>query len=251
MILRVYLVVIMFYPDQTVTNLQKRPIPRHVAIIMDGNRRWARKRLGVDLFQGHWEGAKTLLNIIEASQEIGVKVFTVYAFSTENWSRSPQEIQALFHIIESYLKENEKPMVQKGIRFDTIGNPEPLPDSLQAVVKRVKESTKNGKGIDFIAALNYGGRDEIRRACVKLVEKKLLPQEITEEQIEKLLDTAPWGHPDLLIRTSGEMRVSNFLLWQMAYTEIFVTDVLWPDFTPENLLEAVLNFQSRERRRGI
>ncbi len=245
------------YEAHEVASLHKSPIPHHVALIMDGNRRWERKQAvkGMpSLLGGHWAGARALVEIVEAAQELGIKVLTVYGFSTENWTRPRKEIDLLMQIFEAYLQANRQKMRNEGVRFDVIGDQTPLPESLRDEVKRTKEATKDGDQIDFIIALNYGGRDDMRRAIVKVGEacaqKKIMPEEITEELIGSFLDTSPWGDPDLLIRTSGECRISNFLLWQLAYAEIYVTDVLSPDFTPREFLKAIENYQRRQRRLG-
>lgn len=245
-----------FFLEEEILALHERPIPRHVAIIMDGNRRWVQKHPLAHLqpFNGHWEGAHTLQDIVEAAQEIGIEVLTVYAFSTENWARPKREIEMLFRIFETYLTNNKQRMIDNGVRFDVIGTLTPFPAALRHRIEEVREATREGNQIDFIIALNYGGRDEMRRAVTQIVEdcmhQKIKPQDITEELIGSYLDTSRWGDPDLLIRTSGELRVSNFLLWQLAYAEIYVTNVLWPDFTPKDFLKAVESYQERQRRRG-
>lgn len=245
------------YSDEELARVQASPVPRHVAIIMDGNRRWAKKQnltAVTHILKGHWQGASILSTIVEAASDLGIKVLTVFAFSTENWSRSSQEIDFLLNVFDTFLKENCSKMVEKGVRFDTLGDLTPFPDTLKKEIERVREATKEGKKIDFLVALNYGGRDEIRRALTSIVTDVLAgaldKNSLSEKTISQYLDTAQIADPDLLIRTSGEMRLSNFLLWQMAYSEVFVTDVLWPDFTPRDLLIAVLDFQKRTRRLG-
>jgi undecaprenyl diphosphate synthase len=244
-----------FYSVEEMNFLQKSPIPGHVAIIMDGNRRWAKNTFSpLNPLNGHWAGAKAIFKIVQAAQEMGIKVLTVYGFSTENWTRSPEELETLFSVFQTYLKENRQLMIEKGVRLHTIGDLRPFSESLRREVFLTQEATKESKNIDLVVALNYGGRDEIKRAFHRLLNdfnrKKVTFEDITEELISKYLDTSPWGDPELLIRTSGEMRISNFLLWQLAYCEIYVTDVLWPDFTPKELLQAVRAFQNRERRQG-
>lgn len=247
----------LFYSPQEVAALQRRPLPRHVAIIMDGNRRWVKRNslaAAASQFKGHWVGAAVLADIVEAADALGIEVLTVFAFSTENWSRSEKEIEAIFSIIETYLKNNCEKMCENGVRFDVIGDLTPFPSYLKKEIARVKEATQEGKKIDLVIALNYGSRDEMRRVVTKIAEdyaaQKIKKNAITEEFISEYLDTARWGDPDLLIRTSGEMRISNFMLWQMAYAEMYVTDVLWPDFTPDELLKAVKSYQERQRRMG-
>ena len=226
-------------------------IPKHVAVIMDGNRRWAKQR-GLSPIAGHWEGAEVLTDIVRAASEIGIETVTVYAFSTENWLRSEQEIESLQNLFELYLTKKKEAMLRDGIRLDTIGDLTRFPRSLQEAFEGVKRATDRCRKINLVLALNYGARDEIRRAMVKIFEKaeKMSPEELTEELISKHLDTSRWGDPELMIRTSGEYRVSNFLLWQISYAEIYVTEKLWPDFSPKDLLEAVEDFQKRGRRFG-
>lgn len=232
----------------------KADVPRHVAIIPDGNRRWAKKQSLKDLMRGHWAGASNLTKIVEAASDMGIKVLTVYSFSTENWQRPKIETNTLFNIFERYLRENRPKMVSEGVRFHTIGDLSPFPDKLKKEIATSREQTANGTTLDLVLAMNYGARDEIKRAMISMgraVQKgELDPRKICEKMIASHLDTHPFGDPDLLIRTSGELRVSNFLLWQLAYTEMYVTDVLWPDFTSRDLLDAVLDFQKRNRRLG-
>lgn len=247
-----------YFTQDQLKSLDQKYIPNHVAIIMDGNRRWAKKRNLASLsraFTGHWAGAKNILDIVGAAKEIGIKVLTVYAFSTENWSRSKAEIQTIISIFEEYLEKNLKKMIENGIKFSTIGDLTPFPEALKNQISISKDATKACNEIELVIAMNYGGRDDIRRAAIALAEdfaqKKVFKNEITEEFFRKYLDTAVWEDPDLLIRTSGEMRVSNFLLWQISYSEVHVTDVLWPDFSPQDLLNAIIDFQKRERRVGL
>jgi len=224
-------------------------VPKHVAVLMDGNRRWARKRDLPDAM-GHWEGADVLTEIVRAASELGIKTMTMYVFSTENWQRSEDEVEALMNILEFNLVRKRQQMVDEGVRLSSIGNLSRLPASVQNALDETKKATAHCTRINLVLAINYGGRDEIRRAVAKIIEQKISPEQVTEELIAKHLDTAPFGDPDLVIRPSGEYRLSNFLLWQVSYAEIYVTQTLWPDFTPKNLLEAVIDFQSRKRRRG-
>lgn len=234
----------------------RAPLPRHIAIIMDGNRRWAKRHFlkNRNPLGGHWVGADVLTTLVEAASDLGIKILTVYAFSTENWERSTLEVNTLLEILENSLNKQRPKMIQQGVRFHVIGDITPFPLSLKKSIQMSLCETEKGNQIDFVVALNYGGRDEIRRGIQKMiqevVEGKLSKESITEETISHYLDTAPFGDPDLLIRTSGEERISNFLLWQLAYTELYVTETLWPDFTPRDLLKAVLDFQKRQRRRG-
>ncbi|MBF8263748.1 MAG: uppS [Parachlamydiales bacterium] len=228
-------------------------VPRHIAILMDGNRRWARMKKLAPMV-GHWEGAEVLDHIVRAAVQLGVKTLTVYAFSTENWNRSDSEIESLMNIFEMYLLRKKEMMVREGICLDAIGDLTRLPSRVRSAFDQTRQATRNCQKINLILALNYGGRDEIRRAILQILErndeKKILPEELTEHYISQFLDTKRWGDPELFIRTSGELRVSNFLLWQLSYSEFYVTDVLWPAFAPKDLLQAVIAFQTRQRRLG-
>ncbi|MCH9626179.1 MAG: Ditrans,polycis-undecaprenyl-diphosphate synthase ((2E,6E)-farnesyl-diphosphate specific) [Chlamydiales bacterium] len=241
-----------YFTSQELTLVLKNPAPKHVAIIMDGNRRWAQKQASP--FMGHAAGAAILPDIVEASLDLGLEVLTVFAFSTENWRRSPQEVAILLQIFQNYLDEQCSRMVEQGVRFHVIGDPSPFSEQFKETIEETRRATCSGQEMDFVVALNYGGRDDLRRALSKItqevLEKKIQLEDITEEKISLSLDTANFRDPDLFIRTSGEKRVSNFLLWQLAYTEVYVTDTLWPDFTPRDLLMAVLDFQKRHRRVG-
>lgn len=228
-------------------------VPRHIAIIMDGNRRWAIQN-GLSPIMGHWKGAEILTDIVRAAAQLGVQTLTVYAFSTENWGRSEVEVDALMNLFEVYLERKRDLMVREGIKLDAIGDLSRLPPRVQTAFQETKAATEHSNKINLVLALNYGARDEIRRAVIKILhdneQLKKDPLEITEEYIARHLDTKPWGDPELMIRTSGELRVSNFLLWQICYSEIFVTDVLWPDFSPNELFDAILSYQTRRRRYG-
>lgn len=228
-------------------------VPYHIAIIPDGNRRWARRHRS-DPQEGHREGADILLDVMSAALDLGVKIVTFYAFSTENWNRSPEEVSALMDLIAFYLMNQRAEMIRKGIQFDTIGDISQLNSFLTTIIQETKEATKDCQHIKLILALNYGSRDEMRRAFQAMLEDydkgTLTKQAVSEQTIKQYLDTAHLPDPDLLIRTSGEMRISNFLLWQISYAEIYTTPVLWPDFTPQHLLEAILDYQTRDRRWG-
>lgn len=241
-----------FHPSQ-LARVDRSRLPRHIAIIPDGNRRWAKKRLS-SVQEGHREGADTLMEIVKAAQELDIKGITFYTFSTENWNRPPQEVVALMALFTNYLTEQCEEMVLSGIKLETIGNLETLPSFLQKTIQETKLATRHCDKITLILALNYGARDEICRAFKSMLEdydRKFLDKEdINEAAISRYLDTHQWGDPDLLIRTSGELRVSNFLLWQISYSEIHVAPVLWPDFTPQHLIEAIIDFQGRQRRWG-
>jgi undecaprenyl diphosphate synthase len=245
--------------DSSCTSLQKggkissAGVPHHVAIAMDGNRRWAARRF-MPALAGHWRGAEAITKVVKAASNFGIKVLTLYAFSTENWNRSQTEVSELMDVIAYYLKKQLSFMLTEGIRLGFIGDLSKLPIDLQQLIHHTCELTKEGQQIEMILALNYGGRDEICRAFKGILdqcEKGLLKKEdISEDLISQHLDTARWKDPDLFIRTSGEQRLSNFLLWQFAYTEVYITKTLWPDFAEQHLLEALLAYQQRERRLG-
>jgi len=233
--------------------LDPNRVPKHVAIIMDGNRRWAKQK-GLPPIVGHWEGAEVLTEVVRSAADMGIKTLTVYSFSTENWGRPGSEIDSLMNIFELYLIRKRDLMIREKIRLDAIGDLSHLPDRVKIAFNETRQATQGGDRINLVLALNYGSRDEIRRAIVKILQenqgKKIDYDSITEEYISGYLDTTPWGDPEFLIRTSGEVRLSNFLLWQLSYAELYVTDVLWPDFSPKNLYEAVLSYQQRTRRLG-
>lgn len=231
----------------------ENPPPYHVAIIMDGNRRWAKLK-GMPTAFGHWKGAETLTNIVKAAADLGVKVLTVYAFSTENWFRHEDEVNYLMELFENYLLQQKESMIEMGVKLDAIGDLSRLPDRLLKVLLEVKQATELGSRIELVLALSYGGRNEILRGVKALLldceSGKIDKQKIDESVFSGYLDTAKWPDPDLLIRTSGENRLSNFLLWQLCYTEVVITDVLWPDFEKKNLENAVNEYRTRRRRRG-
>lgn len=241
-----------FHPTQ-LARLNRSRVPRHIAIIPDGNRRWAKKRL-LDPEEGHEEGIDMLMEITKAAQELGVEVLTFFAFSTENWSRTQEEIAALMELFSCYLIEQQEEMRQWGIKLETIGDLTGLPPFLNQAIHDTKLATQSCDKTRLVLALNYGSRNELCRAFKAILEdyeaNDLKKEEINEQTINRYLDTSPWGDPELLIRTSGELRVSNFLLWQISYTELYVDSVLWPDFTSQHLLEAILDYQKRERRWG-
>lgn len=246
----------LFKPAE-IAAIRQKALPAHVAIIMDGNRRWARKNAFSELkstFEGHNSGAMALLQIIKAAVEIGIKTLTVYGFSTENRGRSAHEVETVYHIIERYLKDNRQLMKEEGVKFSTIGDFNTLPSTLKEEVELARRQTQEGKNLEVILALNYGARDEItrafRRIADQIIEGAVKKEAISEELIGQFLDTSGRVDPDLLIRTSGEMRLSNFLLWQLAYAEIYLTDTLWPDFSAHHFYKAISDFQARERRIG-
>lgn len=241
------------YSQGDLALLDPDKIPSHVAIIMDGNRRWA-KRQGLPAMMGHWKGADTLFKIVKAASEIGIKTLTVFSFSTENWNRAREEVDALMHLFKVYLVKERAAMIREGVRLQTIGDLKRLPSFVINELEHSKACTAHCKKIDLVLAINYGGRDDIRRAFVSMMadyEKgKLLKEQISEQLISQYLDTSQWPDPELLIRTSGENRQSNFLLWQLCYSEFYLTDVLWPDFNEQALLQAIHTVQKRQRRLG-
>jgi undecaprenyl diphosphate synthase len=229
------------------------PPPHHVAIIMDGNRRWAHLK-GMPTAFGHWKGAETLTDVVKAASDLNIKVLTVYAFSTENWFRNQDEVDYLMELFETYLMGQKQFMIEMGVKLDAIGDLSRLPEKLLKVLLEVKEATRLGNKIELVLALSYGGRNEILRGIKAILQDyevgKIDKQKLDEAVISGYLDTAKWPDPDLLIRTSGENRLSNFLLWQLCYTEVVITDVLWPDFEKKNLEDAVNEYRTRRRRRG-
>ena len=230
-----------------------RNIPQHVAIIMDGNGRWAKKR-GLARTAGHYQGAKVVEQILEDADHMGIRYLTVYAFSTENWSRPQAEVKTLMNLLRTYMKTSLAKCAKNNVRIRVIGDKTRLDADLQEAIRNLEQDTRNNTGISFQIAINYGGRDELRRAAAQIARQVqdglLRPEEITEETISDHLDTAGIPDPDLLIRTSGEERISNFLIWQCAYTEYYFTDVTWPDFNKEELERAVEAYRHRERRMG-
>ena len=242
-----------FFKVSELAGISAQRVPRHVAIIPDGNRRWAADHATTS-HDGHRHGADVVLDIVQAAKELAIEVVTIYTFSTENWRRPPADIDALFLLLDGYLKNQCLTMQRNGVRLHTIGDLTQLPERLQTTVEETRQATEHCTDIDFVLALNYGGRDDIRRACTAIAKKvaaeELSAEAITEETIANHLDTLPWGDPDLLIRAGGELRISNFLIWQLSYSEIYSCDVFWPDFTPHHLLDAVKEFQRRNRRVG-
>jgi undecaprenyl diphosphate synthase len=233
--------------------IDRQRLPRHIAIIMDGNGRWAQKR-GLPRSMGHKAGVEAIRDVVKSCSNLGIEVLTVYAFSTENWRRPKEEVRVLMSLLTDYLRKELDELHGNNVRIRMIGDMSQLPLEAQHELKNSMRKTLNNTGLVLNLALNYGGRAEIthvvRRITEAVAQGKLKPQEISEETIDNALFTSGLPDPDLLIRTSGEMRLSNFLLWQLAYTEIVVTDCLWPDFNAEELIEAIKAFQKRERRFG-
>ena len=236
------------------TNFNKDQLPKHVAIIMDGNGRWAEKR-SLNRVAGHQKGIKRVKEIIRASKNIGIEVLTLYAFSTENWNRPHLETKALMALLRRFLLAEGNELITNNIRLKTIGTIEDLPKEVTALIQDVIGKTKDNTGMILNAALSYSGRSEIIRAVKNIAsdikQGKITSQQIDETIFSNYLFTSELPDPDLLIRTSGEHRISNFLLWQMAYTELYITDTLWPDFTEKDLIRALEDYQKRERRFGL
>ncbi len=224
-------------------------LPRHVAIIMDGNGRWAAQR-HLPRVEGHRAGIDSVRDVVESSARIGIGVLTLYAFSVENWKRPATEVSTLMMLLKRYLRLELNTLLKNNIRFNVIGRPDELAPDVRRELESGQAKTSTCTGMLFNIALNYGGRAEIVDALKRAIAQGLAPGDIDESTIGGLLYTAGQPDPDLLIRTSGEMRVSNFLLWQIAYSEIWVTETLWPDFRKRHLLDAILAFQKRERRYG-
>ena len=228
-------------------------VPEHIAIILDGNGRWAKMR-NMPRNYGHTQGSKNVETICKEAYQMGVKYLTVYAFSTENWRRPKEEVDLLMKLLKSYLKDCVKISTKNDMRVRILGDIFALPVDMQESIRTLEEASKNNKGLQFQVALNYGGRDELLRAMKKAAaycEKEgRKMEELTEEQFAQFLDTAGIPDPDLLIRTSGEQRTSNFLPWQLAYSEMYFPEVLWPDFDKEALLDAIRYYNTRERRFG-
>lgn len=228
-------------------------IPQHVAIILDGNGRWAKKHF-MPRNVGHSQGAKTVEQICEDAWDLGIKYLTVYAFSTENWNRPQSEVQLLMKLLRKYLIDCIERTSKNNMRVRVIGEKSRLDDDIRTAIEELEEVSAANTGLNFTIALNYGSRDEITRAVRKIAgeckDGSLVPEEITEALISARLDTAELPDPDLMIRTSGEQRLSNWLLWQLAYTEFYFTDVLWPDFNKDELIRAIQYYNTRERRFG-
>ncbi len=222
-------------------------LPTHIAIIMDGNRRWAKKK-NLPIASGHKAGAETLQRVIEHCIEIGIKYLTVYAFSTENWKRDPKEVNDLMNLLREYLVKLEKDNQDRNTKICVIGDVTKLDSDLQDKICSIQSKTANNTGLTVNVALNYGGRDEILNAIKKLSAKEI--QDLTSDSFSEKLYTSGSPDPDLIIRTAGEQRLSNFLLWQCAYSEFWYTDILWPDFSDKTLEEAILAFNKRNRKFG-
>jgi undecaprenyl diphosphate synthase len=224
-------------------------LPAHVAVIMDGNGRWAAQR-HLPRVEGHRAGIDAVRDIVETSARLGIQVLTLYAFSVENWKRPPAEVSTLMMLLKRYLRSELSTLLKNDIRFKVVGRMEDLAPDIQAELRDAEGKTSNNAGMEFNIALNYGGRAEIVEAAKRIITAGVSADALDEAKFSEYLYTAGQPDPDLLIRTSGEMRVSNFLLWQIAYAEIWVTDTLWPDFRARHLLEAIVAYQKRDRRYG-
>jgi len=237
----------------TLEQVLKRPVPEHIAIIMDGNGRWAERR-GLPRLMGHRAGRGSVREVVEGCVELGVRVLTLYTFSLENWDRGEREVSGLMRILEQVLRDEREELKRNNVRLRTIGRVDLLPERSREILEDTRRYLADGTGLVLVLALSYGGRAEIVDAVRRIVEQdreRRIPRErIDESLIAQKLDTDGLPDPDLLIRTSGELRVSNFLLWQLAYAEFWVTDVLWPDFRRKHLYQAVYDFQRRSRRFG-
>lgn len=234
------------------TNMLKHngSVPRHIGIIMDGNRRWAQKR-GLTTSQGHEAGVKALVEIVDHCLALGVKNLTVYALSTENWrQRTRAEVQGIFNLLVKMVEEKKKEYQKKGVKMAILGDFQAFPRKVVRAIEAILKIVKENERLKVNVALNYGGRDEIIRAVRKVIKEGVPPGKINEESFRKFLYTNGEPDPDLIIRAGGEVRLSNFLIWQMSYSELYFTDTLWPDFSPKELDKAIKEFQKRQRRFG-
>jgi len=239
--------------ETTSSSGDEKPLPTHVAIIMDGNGRWARKRV-LNRVKGHERGTATVRTIVKASRELGIRYLTLYAFSTENWQRPKAEVTALMAILKNFLKSEKQEMLDQNIRLNTIGDTQRLPDAVKDLLLQTMDATAGNTGLTLTLALSYGGRTEIvnmvRELAGRVGRGETEAAAISEQVIEGALETRGMPDPDLMIRTSGEMRISNFMLWQLAYAELFFTDTLWPDFTRDEFEQILQAYQRRDRRFG-
>lgn len=230
--------------------IDKNNLPKHIAIIMDGNRRWAANR-GLPPEKGHEAGAKNLEEIVDYCRDIGVKYLTVYALSTENWrNRSAKEVKGIFNLLLRIVKEKREEYRRSGIRFFVLGNFQAFPLKVRAGIKKIMDIVLDKERIKFNVALNYGGRDEIVNAIKNIIKDGVKPEKVNEELVSKYLYTKDQPDPDLIIRPGGEYRLSNFLLWQLSYAELYFTDIFWPDFNSKQLDKAIIWYQQRHRRMG-
>lgn len=233
--------------NKTTTN--PKALPYHICFIIDGNRRWAREK-GLPTFRGHKKGMERVEEIVKYAQDLGIKIVTIYAFSTENWKRSEREVNYLMKLFEYFAKNKMNMAYKRGMRVRILGNLSGLPESLQRVLEKAIDLTKNNNKMIVNVALNYGGRDEITRTFKKLIALKIKPEKVSEDLINKNLDTVGLPDPDFIIRTSGEQRLSNFLPWQATYSELYFPKTYWPDFNKEQLDISITEYQRRRRRIG-
>jgi undecaprenyl diphosphate synthase len=224
-------------------------LPRHVAVIMDGNGRWAKKR-NLPRTEGHKAGSESVKEVVEACARLGIKYLTLYAFSRENWKRPEEEVRTLWKLLRNYLTGESKILIENNLKLKVIGEKKGIPYFVRRELARVERVTRNNQRMTIVLALNYGGRQEIIEAIRRWLKRKNRLEDLNEEVFSRYLDTSGIPNPDLLIRTSGEMRLSNFLIWQCAYTELWITPVLWPDFQKKHLFKAIIDYQKRERRFG-
>jgi undecaprenyl diphosphate synthase len=236
-----------------IADINKENIPEHIAIIMDGNGRWAKKEGSIRTI-GHESGVKSVREVVEGGVELGVEYLTLYAFSTENWNRPKEEVETLMNILVNSILNERETLMKQGIRLNAIGQLDQLPSDCITTLNQVIEETSSNSNMTLTLALSYSGRWDLTTAMQKIGKEikdgKINPEDVTADLITSHLSTNGIPDPALMIRTSGEMRISNFLLWQLAYSELYITEVLWPDFTKENLADAIINYQSRERRFG-
>jgi len=232
------------------TKLDKKRIPKHIGIIMDGNRRWAAKK-GLTAVQGHEAGVKALVKIVEHCLELGIDTLTIYALSTENWrKRAKKEVEGIFNLLLKLVEEKKEEYKEKGIKLAILGNFQAFPKKVVRAIEEMLSVVKTHERLKVNVALNYGGRDEIIRAVQKIVKEEIPSKKINEKMFNEFLYTNGESDPDLVIRTGGQVRLSNFLLWQSSYSELYFTDTLWPDFTPAKLDKAIVEYQKRTRRFG-
>ena len=224
-------------------------LPTHVSIIMDGNGRWAKRR-GLPRYEGHREGAKTLENIINFASDMGIKWLSVFAFSTENWNRPKDEVNFIMSLLVEYIDKKIDKLIEKNIKLRFLGRRYNLPENLVKTMEKGENLTKNSTGMNLVVAINYSGRAEIIDAVRKILKENIKEDDITENNFSNFFYIPEMPEPDLLIRTSGEIRISNYMLWELAYTELYFTEVLWPDFNENEFLKALYSYQSRERRFG-
>jgi len=240
--------------NESNSQIDPTKLPRHIAIIMDGNGRWAKRKF-LTRIKGHEKGIDAVRDVVESCRELGIAYLTLYAFSVENWRRPASEVNALMRLLKNYLLKERNNLIKNGIALKSIGDLERLPEDVRETLSKVIEDTKEGKGMTLILALSYGARWEIVRAALRIADDlsagKIKREDVNPSMFSGYLTTSPFPDPDLLIRTSGELRLSNFLLWQLAYTELYITPTLWPDFTKEDLLKAIEDYQKRERRFGM